>query len=107
MLNHLFQSTHEPNFTSSYFTINPDITYVLIDDEAVIIAAENDQLYSTNASATELLQILKKAPSTIPMMQAYLMEQYEVNAAKCLCDVENLITALLKENLVMKVDYQP
>lgn len=95
-----------PMSHTAYYTINPDIVYTLIDDEAVIMDIENDQLYAANMVATELLQLLEKTTLTIPMMQTYLTEQFEVGAAECLSDIELLMEAFLEKKFVMTVSHQ-
>lgn len=87
-----------------FFTINPNSAYTLIDDEAVIMAPDDDQLYSANATAADVWQLLEKSPNSIPMMHTWLMERFEVDSEACLNDIEHLITGLLDKNLILAVD---
>lgn len=86
------------------FKINPDVVYTCIDDEAVIMGIQNDELYGANALATKIWQLLESKAMTIPMITRYVLERYDVEEAKCLADINTLLDKLLEDKLISIVD---
>lgn len=92
----------DPLDMTTLFSLHPEIVYTLIDDEAVVMKSNNEQLFGTNQVATQLLKQLEIQPMSVEMMSNYLLAHFDVDEAQCLADTQRFTQALLDENMVIK-----
>jgi hypothetical protein len=84
------------------FSMNPEVQYTVIDDEAVLMGAHNEKLYGLNEVATEILKQLELRPLSIQEISDYLLDQFEVNKAQSIEDTQKFIESLLAQNLIIR-----
>jgi hypothetical protein len=89
---------------TTYFSIQPDVLYTMIDDEAVLMRGQDNTLYGVNPVATEIWQQLNKKPMTLQMLGAHLIEHFDVKLEECIKDTAALLEKLLDENLIYILD---
>ena len=90
---------------SMCFSLHPDIAYTLIDDEAVVMGIVDDELYSMNDVATEILKCLASSQTlSVQSMTAYLSKHFEVDNTECMTDTTTFLQSMLTENLIVQVN---
>ena len=89
---------------TTYFSVQPDVLYTMIDDEAVLMRGQDNTLYGVNAVATDIWQQLSTQPMTLQMLSAYLLEHFDVEANECFNDTTALLETLLEEKLIYIID---
>lgn len=87
-----------------YFTINPDAVYTFIDHEAIMISSRNEEPFSLNETAAEILKQLEFAPASIKHLSEYILAHYDIDEVQCMIDVKDLITSLLAKQLIIRVN---
>lgn len=96
---------HVEKFTeTTYFSVQPDVLYTMIDDEAVLMRGEDNTLYGVNPVATEIWQQLNVKPMTLQMIINHLLEHFDVEKETCTRDTTTLLEQLLKEKLIYILD---
>lgn len=83
------------------FSINPDASYTLIDDEAVLMGDADDTLYAINDVGTEILKHLEKQPMSVLSLANCISEQFDVDKNQCTLDVTSFIESLLSHHFIV------
>lgn len=85
------------------FSLHPDITYTLIDDEAVVMGIMDDALYGMNNVATEILKRLESNQIiSLQTLTAYLSQHFLVDSAECMKDTKAFLQSMLAKNLIIQ-----
>lgn len=85
------------------FRLNPDVIYTLIDDEAMIMSPTGDDLYSANPMAAKILQFLEAKPMSISAIAQRILEDYAVEEAECVADIQEMLAILHSEGLITNI----
>lgn len=81
-------------------SLNKEVAFTVIDDEAVVMGVADDKLFGANPIATEILQYLEAKPATLEMIVTHLLARFEVSPAVCEADTQAFIESLLEQNFV-------
>ena len=85
------------------FKLSPDVVYTLIDDEAVLMSFDGENLYGANPMAAKILQMLDEKPMTISLISQHILANYDIEETECLPDVQEMIAMLFSQGLITKV----
>lgn len=72
-----------------------------LHDELVMMDLNQGKYFSLNPVATRIWDLLEK-PLDLDELCACLIDEYEVEAEKCLAETEELLTEMVKFGLVLR-----
>lgn len=81
------------------YRIHPDLSFRIIDGEAVILQVATTTYYSLNPTGTVLWELLRDG-ATRDEMVGRLLETFDVDRPTAERDVDALLEDLARENLV-------
>lgn len=84
---------------SKRVTIEENVIIRQVGDEAVLLNLKTSQYYALNAVGCRMVQVLAECDS-IAKAHLRLLEEYDVDSAELRVDLQDLIEALLKQELV-------
>lgn len=87
------------------FKINPDVVFQPMDDEAIIVSLNSEEIYKLNLTGSEIVKLLEKAIS-VPEILAKLIEQFVVERIDLADEVNQLLDQLLAAGLIQEVSDQ-
>jgi hypothetical protein len=70
-----------------------------LDDEAVILHLDSGVYYALNEVGATVWSLLRE-PRAVPELEAAIMAEYEVDAARCRADLLALLDKLAAEDLI-------
>lgn len=84
----------------TYYTINPNADYFLINNEAVVMGKADENLFRMNNVGAEILQLLESKPMTTQMICDYLLQEFDIDETPCMEATKDFIRILLEQNLI-------
>lgn len=87
------------DITQRYKIDKDNITYRIIDNEAVILNLDNGYYYSLNEVGTRIWQMIEKEKKLIEILSS-LNEEYQVDEKILKDDLISLVKDLEKEKLI-------
>lgn len=77
-----------------------------VDGELVALHVENGTCYGFNRTATRIWKLIER-PRTIAQLRDVLMDEFEIDAARCTRQVTDLLVDLERDGLVELHDPHP
>jgi len=87
---------------TTLFSINPDMSYTQIDDEAVLMGLMDDSLYGLNHVGAEILKQLELGPKSVYTISKYLLAHFDIDEMQCLEDTLHFFESLLKKQFIIQ-----
>ncbi len=86
----------------TYYKVNPEVVFTLIDDEAVLMGPSNEELYGTNPVATEIWRLLEEKPMSVAEISQFISEKYGIDKTQSDEDSKTYLQSLLEENFIIR-----
>lgn len=83
--------------------ISQEVLFSKIDEEVVLMSIEADSYFGLDPIGSHIWEILSKQPASINELVTLLLEEYEVDEATCLKDVQTFIDDMSARKLIMQV----
>jgi hypothetical protein len=87
-------------------TVPPDVLVRVINGESFILNVQTECYFGLNAVGSRMFQVLSENPSFAAALEQ-LHGEYEVDAEILRGDFERLVTELLANGLLERVDHAP
>ena len=86
---------------TSQIARNADVAYTYMDDEMVVMGAEDSLFYGINSVGTEIWSFLEVRPQSFQSICNHLQQTYDVDEHQCAEDAEQFIHTLLEHKMVV------
>jgi hypothetical protein len=73
-----------------------------IDDEVVLMSMEADSYFGLDPIGSHIWELLSAKPATVNELVQSLTEDYDIDEATCIRDVEAFITDMSDRKLILK-----
>lgn len=83
--------------------ISQEVLFSKIDEEVVLMSIEADSYFGLDPIGSHIWEILSKQPASINELVTLLLEEYEVDEATCLKDVQIFIDDMSARKLIIQV----
>lgn len=85
---------------NSTITVNPNVAYTQMDDDMVMMIPGNSSFYGVNAVGVTIWTLLQKGPYVLSDIYDYILQEYDIDKAQCVVDVNQFINDLMKQGMV-------
>lgn len=86
---------------TSQIARNADVAYTYMDDEMVLMGAEDSLYYGINPVGTEIWGMLEDKPQSFQSICNYLQQTYDVEEHQCAEDAMQFLHKLLEHKMVV------
>lgn len=86
---------------TTHIARNPEVAYTYMDDEMVIMGADDNLYYGINAIGVEIWSLLESNPQSLHDICAHLQQIYEVDEDQCIADATHFINTMCEHNMVI------
>lgn len=83
--------------------ISQEVLSSKIDDEVVLMSIEADSYFGLDPIGSHIWEILSKKTASINELVTLLLEEYEVDEATCLKDVQTFIEDMSARKLIIQI----
>ena len=83
--------------------ISPEVLSSKIDEEVILMSIEADSYFGLDPVGSRIWEILSKQPASIIELVNTMMEEYEVDEATCLNDVQAFVYDMSGRKLIIQV----
>jgi hypothetical protein len=83
-----------------YVTVSTEAIAQEVSGETVILDLKSEQYFSLDTVGTRIWQLLQESPKKLEDVHTQLLEEYDVEPDRLKADLEDLISSLVKEELV-------
>jgi len=81
------------------FQLKPDAVFQPMDDEAIIVSLDSEEIFKLNLTSTEIVRLIE-ADLTLEQILTRLQEQFDVAAEVLEAEVIQLLDQLLEAALI-------
>ena len=85
------------------YKINPDVVFQPMDDEAIIVSLNSEEIYKLNLTGAEIVKLIE-ANTPLSEILTILAKQFDVEEQQFEQDVLELLDQLLKAGLIEEVN---
>lgn len=90
------------SMVATAYAINPELAWRVIDDEVVILKIRTTTYYSLDPVGAFIWRRMEEAPKTRAELVAEVLTRYETEAATAERDIDELLTDLVREELLLE-----
>ena len=83
--------------------ISPEVLSSKIDEEVILMSIEADSYFGLDPVGSRIWEIISKQPASINELVTIMMEEYEVDEATCLHDVQAFVDDMSGRKLIIKL----
>ena len=86
---------------STHIARNPEIAYTYMDDEMVIMGADDHLYYGINAVGAEIWSLLERNSLPLHAICEHLQQIYAVDESQCIADATHFVNTMREHNMVI------
>ena len=83
--------------------ISQEVLSSKIDEEVILMSIEADSYFGLDPVGSRIWEIISKQPASINELVTIMMEEYEVDEATCLHDVQAFVDDMSGRKLIIKI----
>jgi hypothetical protein len=87
------------NLSNKYLTLNPDVVFTIVDDEAILLEQATGRYYGLNKVGTRMWSLLAEY-GQLDKVYEQLLAEFDVGETQLRRDLEALTVALIEKGLL-------